>query len=275
MSCVVLMPDAAMAAEDDFGCEGGYDTPPSPSAGASGEGGGSPSVTSWVIGAPGGGISRPPGASTCTGWSPAANIDPETRPSDLGTVKVDPDGITAILYYRDCGDRRQYVWIRQEPPEVIAQLALDDIATRLLDHPDPDPSPRTRGFVNLETWLAVDDPGEQTVTASIPTLSVTATAQVASTTWTFSRDGHDPVEVICERLGVPWSPDAGDQPAPCGHTFTHPTTPDTPLTVSVTVTWDITWSATNGTSGTLDPITSTAAQLTYPIDEIQTIGTRG
>ncbi len=246
-----------------------------PSAGASGEGGSTPAVSSWVIGAPGGGISRPPGASSCTGWSPAADIDPETQPTDFGTVKVDPDGVTAILYYRDCDGRRQFVWIRQEPPEVIASLALDDIRTRLLEQPVPDVSPMSRGIVNLETWLAVDDPGAQSVTASIPGLSVTATAVVASTSWTFDDGAAPPVEVVCDGLGEPWSPADGDRPAPCGHTFTGATRAEAPYTVAVRVTWDVSWAASNGATGTLAPIVSDAAELTYPIDEIQTIGTRG
>ncbi|MEX2625927.1 MAG: hypothetical protein WD225_03530 [Ilumatobacteraceae bacterium] len=232
-------------------------------------------MTSWVVGAPGGGVSRPSGAPTCTGWSPAANISADAQPVDIGSIKVDPDGVVAVLYYRDCGDQRQFVWIRQEPPEVIASIALNDIRSRLLDQPVPDVSPATRGIVNLETWLAVSDPGEQSVTASIPGLSVTATASVTSVTWTVEGSAGAPIEIVCEGLGEPWTPADGEQPAPCGHTFTEPTDPDAPHIVEVRVVWGITWSASNGASGTLAPITSAAAQIVYPVDEIQTIGTRG
>lgn len=217
-------------------------------------------------------MQRPAGASRpCSGWQPAANIAPEAQPADVGTFTVHPDGVVAILYYRDCDGIRQWVWIRQEPPEVLADDALSDLATELLVAPEPVLSPADRGIVNVETWLATTDRGPFSATASIPGLSVTVTATVESTTWEFG----DGVVVVCDGVGTPWTPADGDRAAPCGHTFTDVAGRSAPHVVAVSTTWDVTWVATNGVSGTVDSLTSSPATIDYPIDEIQTIGTRG
>ena len=280
MVLVIVSPGLASASnpggEEGFCCTGGLEAP---GAGGSGSGGAQASISSWVIGSPGGGVSRPQGVSgTCSGWAPATNIDPSSQPSDIGSFKTDPDGVTAILYYRDCGGVRQFVWIRQEPPRVIASEALRDIRTQLLRPPEVATSPPGRAIVNLETWLWITDPGPVSATASIPGLSATVTATVSSTTWRFGRAAASDtgvVTVVCEGVGAPWTPADGDRPAPCGHTFASPTDRAIGHPVEVSVTWDLAWSATNGASGTLDPISSNSAVFDLPVDEIQTIGERG
>jgi hypothetical protein len=229
-----------------------------------------------VIGAPGGGVSRPQGVTgTCTGWRPAADIDPTAQPTDVSTFTVDPDGVVAILHYRDCGGVRQFVWIRQEPPHVIAAEALRDIRTELLQPPEASTSPPGRAIVNLETWLSVTDPGTISATASIPGLAATVSATISSTTWSFGHADGSETTVVCDGTGVAWTEAAGAAPAPCGHTFLSSSDRNVGHPVRVTVTWDIRWSATNGATGELDPVTSDAAVFDLPIDEIQTIGSRG
>jgi hypothetical protein len=81
----------------------------------------------------------------------------------------------------------------------------------------PELSPPTIGYVIIETWLATVDPGPLTATAAIPGLSVTATATVTSTTWS---TGDGVGDIVCDGVGVAWTPSAGDAAAPCGHTYT-------------------------------------------------------
>lgn len=220
---------------------------------------------------------RPPSGSavTCTSWSPAANITPDAGWVDAGGYKIDPDGVVAILYFRDCGPVRQVVWVRQEPPEVIARVALRDIQTELLRQPQAQLSPPGRGIVNLETWLAAVDTGVQTATASIPGRSVTVTARIASTRWRLDDGNGSPVTFTCSGVGVAWTPADGERPAPCGFTWAEASPGGSAPTVSVWLIWDVTWVASNGMSGTLEQIESAPAVVPYPIDEIQTIGTRG
>src|SRR5690606_20400629 len=138
-------------------CRGGQAPAPSPPSGVGGGGSGGdrPAVSSWVRGAPGGGVQRPAGASRpCSRWEPAANISPDPQPTDVATFALHSDGVVALLYYRDCDGIRQWVWIRQEPPEVLAEDALGALASQLLVAPEPVLSPADRGIVNLETWLA-------------------------------------------------------------------------------------------------------------------------
>lgn len=272
-----VQPMSQARSESSMCCTWGFDDgSEQPSQGGSAQGGQSAAVTSWVIGTPGGGV-RPPSGSgvTCTAWLPAASIDPTTQPSDAGGFKVDPDGVVAVLYFRDCGDIRQVVWVRQEPPAVIARVALRDIQTRLLAQPEVALSPPDRGIVNLETWLSAVDAGPHSARASIPGRSVTVTAQVASTRWTLDDGTGEPVTITCDGVGSPWTPADGERPAPCGHTWQARSPQGSSPTVSAWLVWDVTWAASNGTTGALEQIESAPAVVPYRIDEIQTIGTRG
>jgi hypothetical protein len=257
-------------------CFGGDGAPdPTPTGGVSAVSGRRSAVASWVTGVPGGGV-RPPRSTTrsqCTRWRPATDIRPTEDPTSVGSVRVDPDGITAVLYFRDCGDApiRQYVWVRREPPAVVAQQALSDLATRLLTAPEVAVSPPDRGVVNLETWLAAIDTGPISATATIPGLSVTATATIASTTWDLGNGDR----VTCPGTGVTWSDVLGDTPAPCGYTYRAATAADAPHRVTATFVWQITWQSSQGDSGTLPDVTSTPHSIDYPVREVQTVGVRG
>lgn len=272
--------DVAAQDEADGRCCRGGDLNGSPEAGASGASGGVGSVTSWVVGVPDGGVRRPSGARTCTSYRPATSITPDGQSTDVEFFMVDPDGVTAILFFRDCDGVRQFVWVRQESPVTLASMALSDVRSRLLVAPEVVTSPPGRAIVNLESWLSVVDPGQVSASAGIPGLSSTVTATVASTTWVFGDAAleGDPargVSVVCDGVGVAWTVADGERPAPCGHTFSDPAGREPPHVASVTVEWEVSWQASNGQSGTLDPVVSDAHVFEFPIDEIQTIGQRG
>jgi hypothetical protein len=266
-------------AEEGGCCRGGnlgVPTPsPTPGGGAAGVSGRRPAVSAWVTGVPGGGVRPPRGTvrSECTRWRPAADMRPSEDPTTVGSIRVDPDGITAVLYFRDCGDgpTRQYVWVRREPPTVVAQLALSDLATRLLTAPLVSVSPPDRGVVNLETWLAATDTGPISATASIPGLAVTATATIASTIWDLGNGDR----ITCSGTGVAWSEELDGVPAPCGYTYRVPTPATAPHQLTATFVWQITWRSNQGDTGTLPSVTSTSQTIEYPVREIQTVGVRG
>jgi hypothetical protein len=198
---------------------------------------------------------------------------PSEDPTTVGSIRVDPDGITAVLYFRDCGDGpvRQYVWVRREPPTVVAEQALSDLATRLLTAPLVSVSPPDRGVVNLETWLAATDTGPISATATIPGLSVTATATIASTVWDLGNGDR----ITCAGTGVAWSEESDGVPAPCGYTYRVATPENAPHRLTATFVWQITWRSSRGDTGTLPAITSAPQSIDYPVREIQTVGVRG
>jgi hypothetical protein len=272
-----LSTDPVRAQDTDDGCciRGVDGPPPSPIPGAGAGGGRDSYISSWVIGVAGGGV-RAPGGSVCTPWRHAAEITAEVTVADLASVGVDPDGVRRNLYFRDCGTQRQLVWVRNEPPVTVAAIALSDLQRRLITAPVPDLSPPAIGYVNIETWLATAEPGDQTATAAIPGLSVTVTATVVSTTWS-TGDGDD--EIVCEGVGVAWTPGTpDDEAAPCGHTYTAHGAPvygSAPFTITVAHSWRVTWQATDGTVGDLGTITGPTTTITYEVREIQTIGIQG
>ena len=218
---------------------------------------------------------RAPAGVVCTPWRHAAETSGEVDVVDVGTVGVDPDGVRRNLYFRVCGTLPQYVWVRDEDPATIAAIALSDLQRRLIVAPVPDLSPPTIGYVNVETWLATEDPGALSVTAAIPGLSVTATATVESTSWSTGDGGDD---IVCDGVGVAWTPARGDAAAPCGHTYTAHGADvygSDPFTITVTHTWHVTWQASTGESGDLGTIAGPTTTLTYEVREIQTIGVQG
>jgi hypothetical protein len=231
----------------------------------------STSISTWAAGLSGGGVQRPGGRAgpACTRWASATSINPASA-TDVSSFRVDPDGVAAELHFRDCGPVRQLVWIRRETPQSLSRIALSDLRSRALVTPEATLSPPHRGIVNLETWLAVADPGPITVSAAIPDLSVTATAEIESTTW----DMGNGDTVTCESVGVPWS-DGTDAstPAPCGYSYTAGS--GGPLDVTATVTWRASWRASDGTTGDLGTVQSAAFVTAYPVHEIETIGVAG
>jgi hypothetical protein len=231
------------------------------------------SITSWAAGVPGGGVRRPGGSSgpPCSQWASATGINPVSV-TDVSSFRVDPDGVTAELYFRDCGSVRQLVWVRRETPHSLSRLALSDLQSKALVLPDVQLSPPDRGIVNLETWLAVTDPGTIVATAAIPGLSVTAMAVIESTTWDFGNGDH----VTCAGTGVAWTDDvAPDASAPCGYTYRARNRNGSAFVVSVTITWRGSWRATSGATGDLGTIESAPRTIEYPVHEIQTIGVAG
>jgi hypothetical protein len=117
-------------------------------------------------------------------------------------------------------------------------------------------------------------------------LAVTAVATPTTMTYT-PGDGDAPID--CPGPAAPYDPTAGDgnpftqaaQPGHCTHAYTRitrnvdhtpvPGRPDAwPATIDVT--WTVTWTATDGAAGTLNPVTKTAG-FDRPVTEVQTLVT--
>lgn len=174
-------------------------------------------------------------------------------------------------YYVACsydgmpGEGRFFQYEPGQLPIDTGALAAEAAATLTIAYPTPHTSParHQRQLVGLPTWLWIDTDGfdAASATASIPGLSVTATATPTSITWDLG-DGTDPV--TCTDAGTPYDPNRPDdaQTTDCSHTYQHHGT----HTATVTTTWTTTWSATNGESGTLPGTTRTTS---FELDVIQ------
>jgi hypothetical protein len=134
-------------------------------------------------------------------------------------------------------------------------------------------SPTGQQLVNLPTWLWLDPQTwtAQSATATVPGISVTATATPTFVTWSMG-DGNI---VTCTGPGTAYAPSANpsSRSPSCGYTYRRASSgqPDSTFTVTATVHWSVTW-AGNGQGGTFaDLATTTAAGV--PVTESQALNT--
>jgi hypothetical protein len=127
------------------------------------------------------------------------------------------------------------------------------------------------GLVGLPVWLwtavTAQTWGPISATASVPGLSVTATANATKIVWSMG----DGTAVVCTDPGTPYEARFGNTDSPtCGHRYrtSSRTQPGGRYTVTATTTWHVTW-AGGGQSGVVD-VTRTAT-TTVRIDELQVV----
>ncbi|GLY68753.1 hypothetical protein [Amycolatopsis taiwanensis] len=174
---------------------------------------------------------------------------------------------------------RAPVWIPegQEPraaplpsPEQLAEQARSQLR---LPNPVIASSPAGTQLVRLPTWLWLDRAmwQPQSATASVPAVSVTATATPTSVTWSMG-DGST---VTCIGPGTPFPAHGDPQVASpdCGYTYQRSSAaaPGERFPATATVSWRITWSGA-GASGTFPDMT-TSASASFRVAEVQALGT--
>jgi hypothetical protein len=101
-------------------------------------------------------------------------------------------------------------------------------------------------------------------TASIPGLAATVTAQPTQTVW----DMGDGTTVSCSGPGTPYDPQRpdADQSTDCAHVYQH----DGTYTVTATIVWTVSWSATNGAGGSLGTV-QRSTQFTLSVEQRQAV----
>jgi len=135
--------------------------------------------------------------------------------------------------------------------EAVRRLRLPAPAIRV------NPAPPAAQLLYVPTWLWLDSSswGARSATASVPGLSVTATAKPVRVVWS-TGDGRS---VTCDGPGTPWR--AGTDPMAsspdCGHTYDTSSGQGT-FTLRATITWSVSWVG-GGLSGTEPALTSTAS----------------
>jgi hypothetical protein len=178
-----------------------------------------------------------------------------------------------------CSDRNdpqdgRLRWQTAPPPDPAILLpGATRTATEQIDVPVPAISPTGDVAINLGMWLAVEQAGPYVARAAFnDAVWAETTATLATTTFDVG-DGTPPI--VCDGRGTPIPSDKLDspEPGPCGHVYADHDAIGS-HTLTVTVTWRITWRLSNGQSGQLADIVTTA-QHDYAVYEVQTVGVSG
>ncbi|NMR19229.1 ATP/GTP-binding protein [Cellulomonas fimi] len=131
------------------------------------------------------------------------------------------------------------------------------------------PDPGRTGLVGVPVWLwtgvGPTTWGPNTATASVPGLSVTATAQASEIAW----DMGDGTTVRCANPGTPYFEGGVESPT-CQHVYQQSSAgqPDDAYRITATTTWQVTW-AGGGASGSLT--VTRASSATVRIGEMQVL----
>ncbi|MEU4197873.1 hypothetical protein AB0E69_38675 [Kribbella sp. NPDC026611] len=151
----------------------------------------------------------------------------------------------------------RWVWIPGRPDIAVVDpvtLAYQAIAQMHLAPPLIKTAPAVGqvGLVNMPVWLWVTKTestwGPIQRSASVPGLTVTATAQVKAVNWSMG-DGNT---IRCEGPGTPYAASMGIKDSPtCGHRYkkTSSKLSDCRYPVTAVAQWDVTWRSTLGDSG--------------------------
>jgi hypothetical protein len=272
--CIAVLPRAAQAgplgpdcSDDADTCEVEVEVPGVPGGsdgGGSGEGGTGGNGDDGDAGADAGGL------TDCT----SSIVDTKADSHPLAGSR--PEGGVYVLVVETCttpsGSTVQTgEWLEQGAdgqmqirPEVLAQRAVDRLS---LPRPVMNTSPDSKQLVMLPVWLAVTEASweQQSASASVPGLTVTATATPVSASW--SMGNGDTAE--CMVPGTPWTPAAGETEASpdCGYVYEQASEAD--LEVTVTVIWQVRW-AGGGESGSVPDMTTTAT-TSWPVIESQSL----
>lgn len=151
----------------------------------------------------------------------------------------------------------------QQGPALTTVLREQALANIDVELPVGRLSPPNQTLPNVETWLWSEQPGSTQASASAAGVTVTVAAELVRTSFTInpgtkgesSRD--DGVTIRCDGAPTPYRTDRPTraQASRCTHRFAAPTRD---LTVDVTATWSLRWTATNGEGGDLGTIDRTS-----------------
>ncbi len=174
------------------------------------------------------------------------------------------------------------------PPPTPLQVAEQAESEMTLPRPTIFTSPSHLGsmpgtVVNLATWLWIDPSlwHAESVTASAGGVSATATAVPVALSFGTGDGGG----LTCFGPGVAYDPKlpAHDQSTDCSYTWREssagqPSADGNPndgtFTLTATVTWAVSWTGSDGTGGTLAPLSTSTAEA-LRVEQIESIDTSG
>ncbi len=134
------------------------------------------------------------------------------------------------------------------------------------------------GIVHIPTWFWLEpgywEPITETATDPAGILTVTVTATPIQSDWD-PGDGSTPITCLGpDGAGIAWTPGLPDDATCPQHTYTSSSAdqPDTTYPVTITATWEFTWTLNGIDQGPFGTVTADTA-LTYTVGEIQAIET--
>ncbi|MGH9014018.1 MAG: hypothetical protein ACRDZ1_08810 [Acidimicrobiia bacterium] len=185
-----------------------------------------------------------------------------------------PEGYWAV---RECGSEIDVFWVSTAarpavPARVLAQRAVKEVVTPACAV-RTSPSPHV-AVVTIETWLWVECPWQPlSASAEVPGLSATVTVTPGDVVW----DLGDGEQVTCRGPGVAWDPAVRgeDQSTYCSYAYRRSSSgePNEAYTLTATLSWSVSWSASNGEGGTL-PAVSRSSSIPIRVGEVQAISTQ-
>lgn len=219
-----------------------------------------------------------------TGPHRVCTLEPDISNHSNGTPTWELDnphpGETGAWYLLTCDDGLvDMVWLSAATGAAArpAGRELAERAWQFLPLPAPavqfNPSPQA--VVNLPTWLWADPRSTRTrsVRAAISSFAVVVQATAVRTVWTFA-DGS-PTLTCAEPTRVYVSGRDEDATSPCSHVFRRSSAhqPGHAFRATATTIWQLRWSASDGTSGTLASVRRTST-FTLAVREVQTVVVR-
>jgi hypothetical protein len=165
------------------------------------------------------------------------------------------------------------MWIDGPAPAAVDPAVVARQAVSQLNLPAPEirvnPAANAARLVRVPVWLWVDQStwGPRSATASVPGLSVTATATPEQVSW---KPGDGTAPVVCAGAGTPWR--AGMNPSSTS-SCSHPYQKSGRYTLTATVTWTVSW-AGGGQTGTVPDLTSTNS-IVLPVRKNEALNTNG
>ena len=217
---------------------------------------------------PGGGASNgpcPPGQVATYSLDTAGGQPVKAQPGDLNPITGAPVAPGSELETISCNGN--YLTTIVIPPTGApgvsgAQLARQAFASFEAATPVPEFSPTT-SVVGVQTWLWLRSGwASKSATASVPGLSATVTAQPTRVVWSMGDGGR----TVCDGPGKAWDPNQPDASTDCSYTY--PVAGH--FTVTVTVYFETSWSASDGTTGQLAAITG-RTNVPVTVDEVQAV----
>jgi hypothetical protein len=204
------------------------------------------------------------------GWAGPDGCDyTPTEPSNLTAMEMGmgdagpDDQVGGAWYLKSCTgtdmSTQALVFLTTPPvavPEVLARHARSMLR---LPPPGITVNPPGDQLVGLPTWFSTPAASWQTqsATAEAAGVTITATARPVQAVW----QNGDGSSAICSGPGTPWT--GGTDPTAaspdCGHLYTTSSSvmPGAMYTVTVTVTWLVTWAGA-GQTGTVAGMNTTA-----------------
>jgi hypothetical protein len=196
-------------------------------------------------------------------------MDPQPPQSDPAWQGHTDGAIWRCVHEQGIRFVTRWIWLPGRPDTVVVDpmtLVYESIAQMHLAPPQINTAPGVGqiGLVNMPVWMWVTKSentwGPIVRSASVPGLSVTATAQVKAINWSMG-DGKT---VRCEGPGTPYTKSMGVKNSPtCGHRYskTSHKLPNCRYPVTAVAQWDITWTSTLGDNGQISMTQQAATQL--------------